>query len=278
MQQDRIAELVEHPDRIEDLGWDDAQEILQQAAEQVSVEDRVVRLPEEGHVVFVGDTHGDFDATRQVAARYFNEDTTLVFLGDYVDRGPQSEENLHYLLCLKLLYPRRVVLLQGNHEGYDVVPFQPADFWGALDENRRTLYSRLLTRLPLAVHSSTIVAVHGALPDVRSLEEVSHVELGGSRWKQITWGDWVEVEEEYVGLGAYTGRPQFGSGYFRRVMEQIGKHVLIRSHQPHAPQRLFGDRCLTIFTSHAYVPIRTVAIAELEREIHTVGDLAIESV
>lgn len=278
MRQDRIAALVAQPDSIEGLGWDEAGELLHQAEEVVSADGRVVRLPGEGRVVFVGDTHGDFDATRQVVARYFTEETTIVFLGDYVDRGPQSEENMHYLICLKLLYPRKVVLLQGNHEGYDVIPFQPANFWGALDQNRRAAYSRVLTRLPLAVHSRSIVALHGALPDVGSLEEMSQVELGSSKWRQITWGDWVETEEDYVGLGSYTGRPQLGSGYFWRVMQQIGKEVLIRSHQPHAPQRLFGDRCLTIFTSHAYMPVRTIAIAGLEQEVHTVSDLSIESV
>ncbi|MFW6150140.1 MAG: metallophosphoesterase family protein [Chloroflexota bacterium] len=278
MQRDRIEALVAQPDGIEDIGRDEARELLGQAEEVISADGGVVRLPEEERVVFVGDTHGDFDATRQVVARYLNGKNALVFLGDYVDRGPQSEENIHYLLCLKLLYPRKVLLLQGNHEGYEVVPFQPANFWGFLDQNRRTAYSRVLTRLPLAVHSPSIVALHGALPDVGSLEDVNRVQLGSAEWRQITWGDWVESEEDYVGLGAYTGRPQFGSGYFERVMQQMGKEVLIRSHQPDAPQRLFENRCLTIFTSRAYMPVRTVAIAERGREIHTVRDLSIESV
>lgn len=278
MQRDRIEALVAQPKRIEHISWDEARELLEQAEEMISADGRLVRLPEEERVVFVGDTHGDFDATRQVVARYLNDKNTLVFLGDYVDRGPQSGENVHYLVCLKLLYPRKVLLLQGNHEGHEVIPFQPADFWGSLDRNRRGAYSRVLTRFPLAVHSPSVVALHGALPDVGSLEEVNRVELGSSEWRQITWGDWVESEEDYVGLGAYTGRPQFGSAYFERVMQQIGKEVLIRSHQPHAPQRLFGDRCLTIFTSRAYMPVRTVAIAEPGRRIHTVSDLSIESV
>jgi hypothetical protein len=39
---------------------------------------------------------------------------------------------------------------------------------------------------------------------------------------------------------------------------------------------MFNKRCITIFTSHAYLPIRTVAIADLEIEIRTAEDVALE--
>jgi hypothetical protein len=59
-------------------------------------------------------------------------------------------------------------------------------------------------------------------------------------------------------------------------MFRFDKNVLIRSHQPDCPQVIFERRCLTIFTSHAYTPKRTVAIANLGREIATVDDLTVE--
>jgi hypothetical protein len=41
---------------------------------------------------------------------------------------------------------------------------------------------------------------------------------------------------------------------------------------------MFNNRCITIFTSRAYLPIRTVAIADLEKEIRTSEDVVLEKI
>jgi hypothetical protein len=41
---------------------------------------------------------------------------------------------------------------------------------------------------------------------------------------------------------------------------------------------MFNERCITIFTSHAYLPMRTVAIVDLEKEIRNSEDLVLETV
>ena len=74
------------------------------------------------------------------------------------------------------------------------------------------------------------------------------------------------------------GRPQYGRPYFGKIMDRFRKQLLIRSHQPHAPSLMFKKRCITIFTSHAYFPIRTIVIVDLEREIDSVEDLVFEKI
>ena len=256
-------------------------ELLDEAERIFSREAKLISL-DWGEIIFIGDTHGDFEATEKIVKRYFKAGCKLVFLGDYVDRGPASLENINFLLRQKIAHPDAFYLLMGNHEGYALVNFHPADFWETLDLELRRRYAEVFSKLPLAVSTPNgIIALHGALPDVPTLKGVNGIKLGSEQWHQITWGDWQEREGGFLGIDPYTGRPQFGRGWFERIMSRWGKNVLIRSHQPSASPVMFGGRCLTIFTSSAYrsyVAERTVALVDLEREIKHVSDLKIETI
>ena len=260
---------------------EEIKELLNEAEKRFMSERKLIQL-ESGKVIFVGDTHGDREATEKIIHKYLKPDNKLVFLGDYVDRGPDSLENINFLLRRKLEHPDSLYLLMGNHEGHAVVSFYPADFWEGLDDELRQRYGEVLSGLPLAASTSNgIIALHGALPDVLHLENIDRIKPGNIEWHQITWGDWQEREEENLGLDPYTGRPQFGRGWFEKIMTRMGKSVLIRSHQPSAPPIMYSKRCLTIFTSSAYsyyVHARTIALVDLGREIKTVEDIKIELV
>ena len=235
-----------------------------------------------GRAIFVGDTHGDFDASKKIIRKYLLPENKVLFLGDYVDRGRQSKENINYLLSLKLVYPENLFLLMGNHEAHDITQFYPADFWQSLDQDLYQEYASELAKLPLTISTKNgIIALHGALPDVECLEAINRIRIGSEEWRQITWGDWQERGGGALGDDAFTGRPQFGQDYFYEIMNRFGKNVLIRSHQPGTPQSLYGRRCLTIFTSSAYrlyVPERTIVIVDLGKEVRTIDDLIIETV
>jgi len=256
------------------MNWEGLLEKLERVFEK---ERRLIHLPSQGKVVFVGDTHGDLDASQQVIQRYLKKPYRIVFSGDYVDRGDYSEENIQYLLRLKLEHPEEIFLLSGNHEGFMVKEFYPSNFWGSLSLNEREEYGLLFSKFPLAVATQNgILALHAALPDLKSLEEMDQVELGNGNWDRMVWGDFVENETEY--MGDLWGRPQFGRQYFDRLMERYQRQVLVRSHQPHASLMMFNKRCITIFTSRVYLPIRTIAIADLEKEIRNGEDLVLERI
>jgi len=253
------------------------EELIDKASRVFEKEPRLIQLPREGKAVFVGDTHGDLEASRGVIQRYLKKPYRIVFLGDYVDRGDDSEGNIQYLLALKLEHLEEIFFLAGNHEGFMVKPFHPSSFWSSVSFEEREKYGFLFSKFPLAATTQNgILAVHGALPDLKSLEQVSSIGLGDENWDRMVWGDFAEKEDDL--LGDLWGRPQFGRPYFEQMMERYQKHVLVRSHQPHAPLKMFNNRCITIFTSHAYLPIRTVAIADLEKEIRSSEDLVLERI
>lgn len=255
----------------------DQEDLFKEVGEIFEKEPRLLRLPSMGKVVFVGDTHGDLDASQQVIRQYLKKPYRIVFLGDYVDRGEYSKENILYLLHLKREHPDEIFLLAGNHEGYMVKELSPANFWDSLSLKEREIYGFLFSKFPLAITSQNgILALHGGLPELNSLEEMDQMEWGDANWDKIVWGDFVESDVDI--LGDWWGRPQFGTSYFGQMMDRYQKQILVRSHQPNAPPLMFKKRCITIFTSNAYLPIRTILIADLEKEIRTSEDVKIEKI
>lgn len=68
--------------------------------------------------IVIGDIHGQFDHLRRLWGRLpaITEADTVVFLGDYIDRGAQSREVIEFVRGLSAQIPARIVTLMGNHE------------------------------------------------------------------------------------------------------------------------------------------------------------------
>ena len=63
----------------------------------------------------IGDIHGCFNSLVSLLTQVEQRADVLVFLGDYVDRGPDSKKVIERILQLKKERPD-VITLQGNHE------------------------------------------------------------------------------------------------------------------------------------------------------------------
>jgi serine/threonine protein phosphatase 1 len=65
----------------------------------------------------IGDVHGcSAELARLVENLPVKSSDTIVFLGDYIDRGPDSRGVVSYLLELQKQKPCALVFLKGNHE------------------------------------------------------------------------------------------------------------------------------------------------------------------
>ncbi|SHI44430.1 serine/threonine protein phosphatase 1 [Malonomonas rubra DSM 5091] len=67
-------------------------------------------------LIAVGDIHGQYQMLQSLMEDVAPTDKDqLVFLGDYVDRGPQTPEVIDWLIDFQKRYPQ-TVFLRGNHE------------------------------------------------------------------------------------------------------------------------------------------------------------------
>src|SRR5947207_4263886 len=69
------------------------------------------------HTYVIGDIHGCPDELARLIDKLpINATDRLVFLGDYVDRGPDSKAVISYLIELERTSPAELIFLKGNHE------------------------------------------------------------------------------------------------------------------------------------------------------------------
>lgn len=106
----------------EQLGW-----LVDKATEALAKDPVMVELGERtGNIVCIGDIHGNLDRLLYLMSEVnFRKDRYLVFLGDLIDRHDQDVEVLTLIFMLKIMYPKRVFILMGNHEAYKIIECHP---------------------------------------------------------------------------------------------------------------------------------------------------------
>jgi hypothetical protein len=71
-----------------------------------------------GRTFAIGDIHGELDHVFRLFSTFpeLDAEDTIVFLGDYVDRGPRSKDVIDYIRNLHTHCKAKIVALRGNHE------------------------------------------------------------------------------------------------------------------------------------------------------------------
>lgn len=188
-------DVVDNPNIVKSLNEKEIEKYLNNVNSILKTENALIEL--NGSIVFVGDTHGDFEATKCIVDRFFDADH-LVFLGDYIDREPikwGSIYNVTYLLLLKLCYPKKFILLKGNHECNYAIPCFPYEFeveviqkFGSnkLHQN----YVEVFSSMPLMVLANKVFAAHGGILKGFNLEKLRKIDKNDLlAIEAVVWSD-----------------------------------------------------------------------------------------
>jgi protein phosphatase len=211
---------------------------------------RLVTIKPSGEALVIGDLHGDVKSLIQILQESnilprMNKsiDTLLIFLGDYGDRGEHSAE-VYYIVCkLKLLHPRQVVLMRGNHEcPADLMP-SPHDMpmqlqsrfgvkWKEAYAKTQKLFEHLYNAL---IVEERYLMIHGGLPhQAHTVKDLAYAHLlhpKQSFLEEMLWSDPDEAVEDFLPSPRGAGK-LFGKSVTDKILKRYGVKILIRGHEP----------------------------------------------
>jgi len=139
----------------------------------------------------IGDVHGNYEELMDLLDKInpILRQDKLIYLGDYIDRGPQSYKVIRFLIDLQNKYGKEhVVLLRGNHEdmaieniehgridcfnGYDITFM---DFIKNNDSIEN--YYEFFKGLPLYYEDESFIYVHGGIKPGIAMEKQDDYDL-----------------------------------------------------------------------------------------------------
>ncbi|MEM3955516.1 MAG: metallophosphoesterase family protein [Candidatus Bathyarchaeia archaeon] len=235
---------------------------------EAKVTGRLIFILPKGEAIIVGDIHGDLESLKHILyeSGFLNKaldgrDVYLIFLGDYGDRGEYSPEVYYVILALKNLFPEKVILLQGNHEGPEDLlahphdlPYQMRRKFGPdgfiVYRELSNLFRRFYTAV---IVKDRYVMLHGGVPSgARSIEDVAFAYIkhpAESHLEEILWSDpedWISGKYPSPRGAGYL----FGEDITMKFLELLGVKFLIRGHEPADEGYKFnhGGRVLTLFS------------------------------
>ncbi|MEM0313363.1 MAG: metallophosphoesterase [Candidatus Bathyarchaeia archaeon] len=211
---------------------------------------RLVSFSQLGEALVIGDLHGDleslaviFERSNFIQRMQQNSNSVAVFLGDYGDRGQFSAEVYYVILKLKMLFPRQIVLLRGNHEGPEDLTAYPHDLpfqfrnrfgrlWRETYEKIRTLFEYLYNAV---IIKDRLLMLHGGLSlQTKTLEDLAFAHKKHPNkpiLEDLLWSDPSETIDETCPSPRGAG-VLFGRKITEKILHGFGVKLLIRGHEP----------------------------------------------
>lgn len=217
-----------------------------------------------GNVIIIGDLHGHILDLFRILQRFGSpSEQTYLFLGDLVDRGEFSTETLTLVLLLKVLWPKNVFIIRGNHEFVQMwcdcgFMEEVLSLYG--NDSVMQCFINVLASLPVAaIVNKRSICVHGGIgPDFKTVKQLRDLErpihdFVDEPLVSLLWSDPVDGCDGFKPSSRGSGF-LFGEAETRAFLRTNDLDLIIRGHQcvRDGCEFKFKDHLVTVFSCSNY--------------------------
>jgi len=226
-----------------------------------------ILLKIDSECIIIGDLHGHIlDLFRIFAHFGFPPLRNYLFLGDIVDRGEFSAETLILIFVLKILYPRNVFIIRGNHEFSEMIKF--CGFSGEISK----MYGSSLVEkdiidafsyVPLAaLIFDEMLCVHGGIgPTFKSISQINNLsrpihDFNSEPLNSLLWSDPCSFIQQFRTSTRGTGY-LYGIQALHMFLMTQNLKVLVRGHEcvDDGVSYQLNQQVITVFSASFYCGI-----------------------
>lgn len=218
-----------------------------------------------GRTFVIGDVHGELEALERLLARLpLAAADTVVFLGDYVDRGPNPRGVVERVRRFVAESPTKTVTLRGNHEDKWVQSYEQPDlpFMVQIGNGCGNTYRSFVGGAPLAFEESL------PIEELQKMLEVTH-------WFPKEVAEWMSTlplwYEDDNGLYVHAGLEEDDAGGWKHPSLCQPK-PLMWMREPKFFTSYRGKRLCVGHTPVGDLPLERPEAQQTEAYLH--GDLA----
>ena len=218
--------------------------------------------------IVVGDLHGHILDLFRILKKFGSPPhQTYLFLGDIVDRGEFSLETITLIFVLKILWPKNIYIIRGNHEFAEMCQF--CGFTNELkivynDNKIEQEFFKTFSNIPLgALIFNKIFCLHGGIgPSFEIIDQLKYISRPINNYNQepiksILWSDPI-LEKKGFSISTRGSGCLYGYDTINDFLIKNNLNFILRGHEciDEGVLSMFKNKLFTIFSASNYCGVQ----------------------